>query len=175
MEEIVSVARAAAVDVWQNLLAACELHWRTDADGLLGVVGVDLPVGVCLLVKQRGMSVLRLAINTELDFHRLMLEAESDSDLRYSVYLLYWYKSTNTDAALRTHISRMHLNEPGGCLLLAYKALVWMESADPGGAVFSQRMLSQDAEVLVGMEVCCASCSSLKLLLTELLLPNLSC
>jgi len=118
MEEIVSDARAAAVDVWQNLLAACELHWRTDADGLLGVVGVDLPVGVCLLVKQRGMSVLRLAINTELDFHRLMLEAESDSDLRYSVYLLYWYKSTNTNAAhqYQLHAPRRARRLPVACI-----------------------------------------------------------
>ena len=66
----------------------------------------------------------------------------------------------------------MHLDEPGGCLFLAYKALVWMESADPGGAVFSQRMLSQDAEVLVGSMLRELLIS--KLLLTKLLLSNLS-
>jgi len=118
MEEIVSDARAAPVDVWHNLLEECEKHWRNDADGLLGVMGVDLPVGVCLLVKQRGMSVLRLAINTELDFHRLMLEAEIDSDLRYSVYLLCWYKRPNTDAAHphQQHAPRRARRLPVACV-----------------------------------------------------------
>jgi hypothetical protein len=36
------------------------------------------------------------------------------------------------------------------CLLLAYKTLYWMESEDPGGIVFSQRMMQQDAETVVG-------------------------
>ena len=72
----------------------------------------------------------------------------------------------------------MHLDEPGGCLLLAYKALVWMESADPGGAVFSQRMLSEDAEVLVGSmlrELLIRELLISKLLLTKLLLTTRSC
>lgn len=39
MEDIVVVARTPAVDVWHNLLAMCENKWRTDCDGLLGIVG----------------------------------------------------------------------------------------------------------------------------------------
>lgn len=78
------------------------------------------------MVKQRGTSVLRLALGTERDFHRLMLKAETDSDL-----------------------SDVRLDEALGALVLAYKTLVWMESDDPGGAVFSQRMLSQPSEALV--------------------------
>jgi len=43
----------------------------------------------------------------------------------------------------------LSLDGPEGCLLLSYKALVWMESDDPGGAIFSQLMMSQDAELVV--------------------------
>jgi len=126
IDEVAQGTRVPALDVWHTLLAMCEHHWRSDCDGLLGVIGLDLNISSCLLVKQRGTSVLRLATGSEHDFHRLMLHAETDD-----------------------HHDSLHLDGPDSCLLLAYKTLVWMESDDPGGAVFSQRMMSQDAELVV--------------------------
>jgi len=65
-------------------------------------------------------------MGTELDFQRVLLKEESDPD----------------DTGVR-------LDNLDGCLWLAYKTLVWMDDEDPGGAVFSQRMLSQKAELVV--------------------------
>ena len=58
----------------------------------------------CILVKQRGTSLLRSAMGTELDFQRVLLKAESDPD----------------DTGVR-------LDNLDGCLWLAYKTLVWMD------------------------------------------------
>ena len=125
IDEIVEKSCVAAVDLWSALLAHCEHHWRVDCDSLLGVVGMDLGVSGCLLVKQQGISVLRLAKSSEHDFHKLMLEMER-----------------------KTADSAVSVSEDS-CLMLAYRSLYWMQSEDPGGIVFSQRMMKQEAELVV--------------------------
>ena len=40
IDDIAESTRVPAVDVWHTLLALCEHHWRSDCDGLLGVIGM---------------------------------------------------------------------------------------------------------------------------------------
>ena len=122
--------------------------------------------------------MLRSANGTELDFHRVLLQVEPDDvwleqacqELGYDIeYIAQFLQDgeypqelldkivnitgCNDLGKIRVMLDKQKdgvcLDDFNGCLLLAYKTLVWMGDEDPGGTIFSQRMLSQNAELVV--------------------------
>ena len=127
IERLVDVARVPLLHLWHEFLIMCGQTWRAECDGLLAIKCIDLGVSNCVLVKHRGLSVLRLGSSTEAAFLRIMVDgAEADRLDNFQ----------EIDAASVS-------------LSMAYKSLAWMEPGDPGGVVFSERLMTEDAQVVL--------------------------
>jgi hypothetical protein len=119
--------------LWRDLLAACLQVWRREHDMCIGTASLDFSFphsegGKCImLVKRGGLSALRHAEGTEAAFLQLLESEPVAEDTPVSVDHPLYHVSTSI-------------------LWLSQQLLAWVEDIDPGGAVFSQRMMHEEPE-----------------------------
>uniref|UniRef100_A0A7S0W812 Nucleoporin Nup120/160 beta-propeller domain-containing protein n=1 Tax=Hemiselmis tepida TaxID=464990 RepID=A0A7S0W812_9CRYP len=122
--------------LWRDLVELCVNEWRATHDAPLGVSTVDLRSqveggGSCtLLVKRGGVSALRAASGTENLFLSLLAQAMSQGGMQGEAFSS---SGSEDDDGLR----------------IALQILEWAEVADPGGAIMTQRLMTEGAGLVL--------------------------